>query len=75
MKKSRNKTSDDLRPEYDLRELFRNGVKGKYAKAYRAGTNLVPLDPDVKLAFGDEKSVNDALRLVIQLRKIGRARA
>ena len=23
---------DDLRPEYDLRELFKNGVRGKYAK-------------------------------------------
>ena len=75
MKKHPNKSNEDLRPEYDLRELFRNGVKGKYAKAYRAGTNLVPLDPDVKRVFPDEKAVNDALRLVIQLRKVGRVRA
>jgi len=60
-----------LRPEYDLNELFRKGVRGKYAKAYHSGANLVPLDPDVRRAFRNEKTVNDALRLVIQLRKIG----
>lgn len=74
MKKPSRKLSDELRPEYDLRKLFRNGVRGKYARAYRSGTNLVPLDPDVRRAFRDEKAVNDALRLVIQLRKVGRAR-
>jgi hypothetical protein len=73
MKKAPSKSSDELRPEYDLRELLRKGVRGKYAKAYRSGTNLVPLDPDVRRAFRDEKAVNDALRLVIQLRKVGRA--
>jgi len=75
MKKPQSKSSDELRPEYDLKELFRKGVRGKYAKAYRLGTNLVPLDPDVRRAFRDEKAVNDALRLVIQLRKVGRAQA
>ena len=71
MKKPLSKSSDELRPEYDLNELFRKGVRGKYAKAYRSGANLVPLDPDVRRAFRNEKTVNDALRLVIQLRKIG----
>jgi len=75
MKKPGSKSVDELRPEYDLGELFRKGERGKYAKAYRAGTNLVPLDPDVKRVFRDEKAVNDALRLVIQLRKVGRAKA
>ena len=71
MKKSRYSKADDLRPEYDLKELFRSGVRGKYAKAYRAGTNLVPLDPDVRRVFRSDKAVNDALRLVIKLRKVG----
>jgi hypothetical protein len=74
MKKSKINTSDDLRPQYDLRHLLKGGVGGKYAKAYRAGTNLVPLDPDVRKAFRSEKAVNDALRLVIELRKIGTTR-
>ena len=61
-------------PEYDLQQLLRGGVRGKYAKRYRAGTNLVLLDPDVRKAFRSEKAVNDALRLVIELRKLGSTR-
>jgi len=65
------KTSDKLRPEYDLRQLLKGAMRGKYAKRYRAGTNLVPLDPDVRKVFRSEQAVNDALRLVIELRKVG----
>ena len=63
--------NDDLRPEYDLRQLLKDGIQGKYAKRYNAGTNLVPLDPDVRKVFRTKTAVNDALRLVIALRKIG----
>ena len=75
MKKRSNNAADELRPEYDLRELLKGGVRGKYAKQYRAGTNLVPLDPDVRRVFRDDRSVNDALRLVIELQKIRDRRA
>ena len=70
--KKNNKTDmqDDLRPEYDLRELLKTGVKGKYADRYRAGTNLVLLAPDVAEAFPNEETVNETLRLVMKLRKI-----
>jgi hypothetical protein len=61
---------DDLRPEYDLRQLLKRGVRGKHLKSYRAGTNLVLLEPDVARAFSDEHAVNETLRLVIQLTKI-----
>jgi len=61
---------DELRPEYDLRELLKGGVRGKYAEQYRAGTNLVLLDPDVAKAFPSEKAVNEALRLVMQLARL-----
>ena len=71
--KTKVKASDDLRPEYDLRELLKNGVRGKYAKSYHAGTNLVALAPDVKKAFPDDAAVNTALRLVMELRKVGMA--
>ena len=70
MKKPKTEMKDDLRPEYDLRKLLKGGVRGKYAERYRAGTNLVLLDPDVAKAFPNEAAVNDALRLVIQLTKI-----
>ena len=65
---------DTMRPEYDLRELLKGGVRGKYAKQYHAGTNLVLLDPEVRKAFRDEEAVNEALRLVIQLRGTGAAK-
>lgn len=69
-KRQSDESSGGLRPEYDLRELLKDGVRGKYAKSYHSGTNLVLLDPEVRKAFPDEKAVNDALRLVIELRKI-----
>jgi len=61
---------DDLRPEYDLSQLLKGGVRGKYAERYRAGTNLVLLAPDVAGVFSDDKAVNEALRLVIQMTRI-----
>ena len=70
MKISSEKKTDELRPEYDLGQLLRGGVRGKYAKRYHAGTNLVLLDPDVRRAFRSDEAVNEALRLVIELRKI-----
>jgi len=38
------KGQDELRPEYDLKELLKEGVRGKYVERYRAGTNLVLLE-------------------------------
>lgn len=64
---------DDLRPEYNLRELLKDGVRGKYAERYRAGTNLVLLAPDIAEAFPTEEAVNEALRLVLQLTKLPRS--
>ncbi len=55
--------NDEMRPEYD----FSHGVRGKHYEAYRAGTNVVFLDPDVAKAFADSASVNQALRLLLQL--------
>ena len=58
--------SDELRPEYD-ESLLANGVRGKYADRYAAGTNIIRLAPDVSAKFPDEGSVNEALRWVIRL--------
>ena len=70
MKKKTTEINDELRPEYDLKSLIKDGVRGKYAQTYRAGTNLVLLEPDVAKAFPDEKAVNEALRLVMKLTKV-----
>ncbi|MGB2621110.1 MAG: hypothetical protein WA857_16075 [Candidatus Acidiferrum sp.] len=45
------------------------GVRGKYVERYRAGTNLVPLSPDVAKHFPNEQSVNQALRGLIHAAK------
>ena len=49
-----------MQPEDD----FSSGVRGKYAKEFAEGSNLVLLDPDVSKLFPDSKSVKDALRLM-----------
>jgi hypothetical protein len=58
----------DLREEYDFSKLKSLG-KGKYAERYKRGINLIHLDPDVADVFHDDKSVNDALRLLISIAK------
>ena len=69
-KRVKSEMTDDLRPEYNLRQLLKGGVRGKYAKRYRECTNLVLLSPDVRKAFRDEEAVNEALRLVLRLKEI-----
>lgn len=61
-----NELEDDLRPEYDFSRMP-GGVKGKYAEHYQSGTNIVVLEPDVAQAFPTEASVNEALRLLMQV--------
>ncbi|HJT78018.1 MAG TPA: hypothetical protein VJ739_12515 [Gemmataceae bacterium] len=64
MKKTpRKQPNRDMLDEYD----FRKGVRGKYAKRYAEGTNVVVLEPDVAAAFPDADSVNEALRALIKI--------
>ena len=49
--------NDELHPEYD-ETLLKNGIRGKYAEQYAAGTNIVRLAPDVAAAFPNEEAVN-----------------
>ena len=69
-RKSRDEEADELRAEYDLGELLKTGVQGKYADRFREGANLVLLDEDVAQAFPTDQAVNEALRLVMQLRNL-----
>jgi len=63
MKKAKTK---GMRTEY-RREGLGNGVRGKHLDAYRAGTNLVLLSPDVAEAFPTEDAVNEALRSIVRV--------
>ena len=52
-----------MQDEYD----FSNGVRGKYTKEYKEGVNIIKLDKDVRKIFPDTKSVNEALRTLINI--------
>jgi hypothetical protein len=65
-RKANESMQDNLRPEYDFAQM-QGGVRGKYVERYQAGTNLVLLDPDVAQAFPTDESVNNALRMLMQV--------
>jgi hypothetical protein len=47
-----------MRDEYD----FSKGVRGKYARRFAAGSNVVVLDPDVAARIKSTEEVNRILR-------------
>ena len=49
--------------EYD----FSNGVRGKFAKQFKAGSNIVILEPDVAKIYHDSKTVNATLRAAAKI--------
>jgi len=56
------KNREAMRSEYD----FSGAARGKHYRAYRQGTNIVVLEPDVAAGFKNSKAVNDALRAVLR---------
>jgi hypothetical protein len=60
-----------MRKEYD----FSKGIRGKYARKYKSGTNIVVLDPDVATVFKTPRSVNQALRSLTQIIKAQKQKA
>ena len=60
---------DELRPEYDLRNLQVRKV-GPERKHF--GRFVVQLEPDVAAVFPDAASVNEALRFLIRVTKENR---
>ncbi|MGD0262622.1 MAG: hypothetical protein ABSD29_22890 [Verrucomicrobiota bacterium] len=64
MKKAVGKAADpDLWAEYD----FAGGVRGKYARRFAQGANVVVLEPDVAKAFPSSEIVNRSLRALAAL--------
>jgi len=62
MKKETRK-EEEMRAHYD----FSGGIRGKYARRYAEGTNVVVLDPDVAREFPNREVVNETLRAVAQI--------
>ncbi len=64
MNKAPNQPDDDeMLEEYD----FSNGVRGKYAQRFAAGSNIIILDPDLVELFPNSAAVNNALRMLVRL--------
>ena len=59
----KHKHDKEMLPEYD----FSKGIHGKYAKRFKAGTNIIVLAPDVAKIFRDSVSVNETLRAVVKI--------
>ena len=65
MKKTDKQSDGEMKAEYDFKSM-KGGVRGKYVKQYRAGTNLILLDPVLAKAFPTEAAVNEALLAVLK---------
>ena len=63
-----NSDKDTLRDEYP-ENLIKSGVRGRYTKSYRAGTNIVLIDPDLHKLFPDSEAVNRALREYVSTKR------
>ena len=63
MKRAKRQPTVDMLPEYDFASM-KGGVRGQYVNAYRAGNNLVLLEPGMAKAFPSDAPVNDGLRVV-----------
>lgn len=63
MKKPVKQSDSEMPSEYD----FANGARGKYARRYAQGTNVVVLEPDVARAFPNAKAVNGSLRALAKI--------
>ena len=61
-KVSRRVDDDEILPEYD----FSRVARGKYAKRYAEGTNLILLEPDLAAEFPESRSVSRALRAYLK---------
>jgi hypothetical protein len=53
--------NDDMRSAYSP-DLIKSGIRGKFVRRYREGTNIVLIDPDLREQFPDSESVNKDLR-------------
>src|SRR5258705_9536879 len=69
MKKARKPPSNGMLPGYDFASM-KGGVRGKYVKRLRAGSNLVLLEPDLAAAFPSDAAVNKVLRAALDVASV-----
>lgn len=66
MPRLRNNAASEMAAEYD----FTQGVRGKYAARFAAGSNIAVIDKDLTALFPNSAAVNQTLRLVAKLRQV-----
>ena len=71
MKKTPKKAEADMAPEYH----FSSGVRGKHARRYAQGSNVVVLEPDVARSFSNASDVNRALRALAGIIRMQKGKA
>jgi len=72
MKKNTTKKQNndyELREDYDLSKMTVL-PKGRFDPQRRIGSNVIVLEPEIARAFPDDKSVNEALRLLLRASEI-----
>jgi len=69
MKKARRPSSNGMRSEYDFAAM-KGGVRGKYVRRLRSGSNLVLLEPELASAFPSDAAVNQALRAALDVARV-----
>ena len=57
-----------MKKEYD----FSKGTRGKYHKRFSSGNNIVRIDPELKKHFPNSKSVNKALKSILDAVDFGK---
>jgi hypothetical protein len=62
-KTSKTKRDPEMLKEYD----FSGGVRGKYQKRFKEGSNIAVIDAELAKIFPDSKSVNQALRSLVAI--------
>ena len=74
MKKTETEIDNELRADYDMPSM-KGVVRGKYDQRFKESSNVVVLAPDVAAAFPNEESVNEALRMLINVAKTSTRKA
>ena len=69
MRKGSKAAVAEMRAEYDFASM-KGGVRGKYVRRLRSGSNLVLLEPDMAEAFPTDAAVNQALRAALNVASV-----
>ena len=69
MRKAKSSATDELRREYTRSDFSKGLVRGKYARRFAEGSNIVRLDPEIAEAFPTSTAVNEALGHVLKAAK------